>query len=109
MSDRGTSTYGAATYGDRIADIYDQLHPFVEQSEAAAELLADLARQSGGGCVLELGIGTGRLALPLARRGLTVSGIDASEAMLAKLRSKPGAEVIPLVVGDFVDVPGDSP
>jgi len=60
--------------------------------------LADLAR---GGRVLELGIGTGRLALPLAARGLEVHGIDLSEVALARLRAKPGGEALPVTIGDF--------
>ena len=62
------------------------------------ELLAELA---GDGRALELGIGTGRIALPLARRGVPVHGIDLSEAMVAKLQAKPGAEEIGVTIGDF--------
>ena len=69
-----------------------------------ARLLAELA---DGGPALELAIGTGRLALPLADRGVAVSGIDASEAMVAKLRAKPGGDRIPVAIGDFADVPVD--
>ncbi len=54
--------------------------------------------------MLELAIGTGRLALPLAERGLEVHGIDASERMVAKLREKPGGDRIPVTMGDFADV-----
>jgi hypothetical protein len=54
--------------------------------------------------VLELAIGTGRIALPLAERGIDVRGIDASEEMVARLRSKPGGDGIPVTIGDFVDV-----
>ncbi|NIN73471.1 MAG: methyltransferase domain-containing protein [Gemmatimonadetes bacterium] len=64
-------------------------------------MLADLA---GSGPVLELGIGTGRLALPLSERGVEVHGIDASEAMVAKLRAKPGGDRIPVRMGDFADL-----
>ena len=95
--------YDAATYGDRIADVYDEWYgeaPFLE-TEAAVETLAGLA---GAGPALELAIGTGRLALPLAARGLEVHGIDASEAMVAKLREKPGGDAIPVTIGDFADV-----
>ncbi|WP_328420185.1 methyltransferase domain-containing protein [Micromonospora sp. NBC_00389] len=67
----------------------------------AVDFLADLADD---GPVLELAIGTGRIALPLAERGLTVHGVEASEEMLAKLRAKPGGEHIPVVVGDMADV-----
>jgi len=92
--------YGPETYGDRIAEIYDAWYgeaPFLE-TEASVELLAELA---GDGPVLELAIGTGRLALPLAGRGIEVHGIDASEAMVAKLREKPGGDRIPVAIGDF--------
>jgi SAM-dependent methyltransferase len=91
--------YGPETYGDRIADVYDEWYgeaPFLE-TEASVELLAELA---GDGPVLELAIGTGRLALPLAKRGVEVHGIDASEAMVAKLREKPGGDRIPVTMGD---------
>ncbi|MCG5435093.1 class I SAM-dependent methyltransferase [Micromonospora sp. NPDC007208] len=68
----------------------------------AVDFLADLA---DGGPVLELAIGTGRVALPLAERGLAVHGVEASEEMLAQLRAKPGGERIPVVVADMADVP----
>ncbi len=64
----------------------------------AVDLLAELA---GDGAALEFGIGTGRLALPLADRGVPVHGIDLSPDMLARLRAKPGGERIPVTVGDF--------
>ena len=88
-----------ATYGERIADIYDQLHTSYE--EAAISTLTQLA---GNGPVLELGIGTGRIALPLAESGLPVHGIDASAAMVSKLRAKPGGGDIPVTMGNFADV-----
>ncbi|MFG1897089.1 class I SAM-dependent methyltransferase [Micromonospora zamorensis] len=67
----------------------------------AVDFLADLA---DGGPVLELAIGTGRVALPLAERGLTVHGVEASEEMVAQLRAKPGGDQIPVVVADMADV-----
>jgi SAM-dependent methyltransferase len=100
----GREGYDAAAYGDRIADVYDELPTHPPDADAAAALLADLA---GAGPALELAIGTGRLALPLAERGVAVSGIDASEAMVAKLRAKPGGDRIPVAIGDFADVPVD--
>jgi SAM-dependent methyltransferase len=63
-----------------------------------AELVAETA---GDGAALELGIGTGRVALPLSQRGVRVHGIDLSEAMVARLRAKPGAERIGVTIGDF--------
>ena len=94
--------YGPATYGDRIADVYDALYEETLDTHGAVETLAELA---GGGRVLELAIGTGRLALPLAQRGLEVHGVDASERMVEKLRTKPGGDGIPVTMGDFADVP----
>jgi SAM-dependent methyltransferase len=64
----------------------------------AVDFLAGLA---GGGRALELGIGTGRIALPLAARGVPVAGIDLSSAMVARLRQKPAGEAIPVAIGDF--------
>src|SRR6266550_4624455 len=66
--------------------------------EETVDFLAELA---GGGAALELGIGTGRIALPLAARGVTVHGIDLSPDMVAQLRAKPGGDDIPVTVGDF--------
>lgn len=93
--------YGPGTYGDRIADVYDEWPRYPHDEEAAAEFLASVA---GAGPVLELGIGTGRIALPLAAKGVEVHGIDASEAMVSKLRAKPGGADIPVTMGDFADV-----
>jgi SAM-dependent methyltransferase len=93
--------YGPSTYGDRIADVYDQWFSVPVDTDEAVAFLADLA---GAGPVLELGIGTGRLAVPLKERGLEVHGIDSSEAMVAKLRQKPGGADVPVTIGDFADV-----
>lgn len=92
--------YEPRTYGDLVADIYDELYADLDPG-AAVETLAALA---GEGPVLELAIGTGRVALPLAARGLEVHGIDASEAMVERLRAKPGGDRIPVTMGDFADV-----
>ncbi|HKP17204.1 MAG TPA: class I SAM-dependent methyltransferase [Gaiellaceae bacterium] len=96
--------YGIETYGDRIAEVYDGLYQDSLETDAAVETLAGLA---GDGPVLELAIGTGRLALPLAARGLEVRGIDASERMVASLRAKPGGDRIQVAMGDFADVAVD--
>ncbi len=88
------------TYGDAIADFYDDLHAI--PSEDAVALLAELARGTAGK-ILELGIGTGRVALPLAARGFEVHGIDASQAMLDQLRKKPNADRVHTIVGDFCE------
>jgi SAM-dependent methyltransferase len=93
--------YEPPTYGDRIADVYDEWYAELDPA-TAVELLAELA---GDGRVLELAIGSGRIALPLAARGVEVHGIDASERMVERLRAKPGGEAIPVTMGDFADVP----
>lgn len=93
------TTYDATTYGDRIADVYDAWYESVDMT--AVSLLAELAR---GGRALELGIGTGRIALPLQAQSVEVHGIDVSPAMVAKLREKPGGQTIMITVGDFADV-----
>jgi SAM-dependent methyltransferase len=90
--------YDPAAYGDDVADIYDRMY---RPNTAAVRCLAGLA---GAGPVLELAIGTGRLALPLAATGLEVHGIDASAAMVAQLRAKPGGDAVPVVIGDIADV-----
>ena len=96
--------YEASTYGDRFADVYDDWYGDVTDGPACVERLAALVEEAGGGPVLELGIGTGRLALPLAARGIEVHGIDASEAMLEQLRAKPGAASLHLTHGDMADL-----
>src|SRR5919202_2250913 len=95
--------YEASTYGDRIADVYDTLHP--SELLGTEATVAFLAEHAGAGPVLELAIGTGRLALPLVERGVEVHGVDASEKMVAKLREKNGGADIPVTFGDFKDVP----
>ena len=85
----------ASRSDESSADMFD---PAVV--EPVVDFLADLA---GDGAALELGIGTGRIALPLARRGVRVDGIDLSEAMVARLRAKPGADEIRVTIGDFAN------
>ena len=97
MSDFDPSAYGASG----IAEVYDELYEGEWETESAVERLATLA---DGGPVLEFGIGTGRLALPLAARRLEVHGVDASQEMVDALHAKPGGEGIPVSVGDFATV-----
>jgi len=92
-----------ASYGDTWAPIYDEVHTHLDPT-AAVDVLAQLA---GTGKALELGIGTGRVAIPLAARGVAVHGIEASQAMLDRLRAKPGGAEIPVTLGDFTDVAVD--
>ena len=88
-------------FGELVAARYDESTADVSGPgvvDPAVEVLAGLA---GGGRALELGIGTGRIALPLARRGVPVHGIDLSRAMVARLRAKPGGDAIGVTIGDF--------
>jgi SAM-dependent methyltransferase len=96
--------YEPSTYGDRIAAIYDDLYQDMFDVDGAVGLLRELA---GEGPALELAIGTGRIALPLAATGVEVHGIDVSEEMVARLRAKPGGADIRVEMGDFADVPID--
>lgn len=100
--------YGPSTYGDRFADVYDDWYEHVSDAEATVDRVAALA---GGGAVLELGGGSGRLALPLAARGVETWAVDASAAMVGRLRAKPGGERVHAVVGDMreLDLPGAPP
>src|SRR5688500_4899290 len=98
--------YDPTAYGAAIADVYDDLYrDDAMATTAAIRCLRDLA---GGGAVLELGVGTGRLALPLAASGLPVHGIDASREMLDRLAAKPGGPDIDVTLADFssFEVPG---
>jgi SAM-dependent methyltransferase len=83
------------------AEQYDQW-PKRGTEDATVEFLAGLA---GGGPALELAIGTGRIGLPLASRGIAVTGVDLSADMVTQLRAKPGGADIPVTIGDFADVP----
>jgi SAM-dependent methyltransferase len=98
--------YGPETFGQLNADNYDAEHDAPREAEtiAAVQTLFELAN---GGPVLEFAVGTGRIALPLAARGLAVSGVEASPEMVAKLRQKPGGEAIPVVIGDMTDARAD--
>ena len=99
--ERGT---GAERYGETWADIYDDWHAFLAPTEAQLSLLAELA---GSGRALELGIGTGRVALRLAARGVKIEGVDASTSMVACLRAKPGGETVPVAIADMADLAAD--
>jgi SAM-dependent methyltransferase len=88
-------------FGERVAQRYDEDEAEMFDPEVVEPVVDFLAELAGDGAVLELGIGTGRIAIPLARRGLQVHGVDLSEAMVARLRAKPGAEKIEVTIGDF--------
>ena len=93
--------YTDATYGDRWAAIYDTWHlpPGFETEAGSVAFLHEIA---GDGAALELGIGTGRVGLPLAEAGVEVHGLDVSQAMVAKLRAKPGGD-LPVTMTSMAD------
>jgi SAM-dependent methyltransferase len=94
VADFDPSAYGSSG----IADEYDEMYADEWQTGEAVDCLFELAN---GGPVLEFGIGTGRLALPLLERGVEVHGVEGSDEMVAKLRVKPGGHRIPVAIGDF--------
>jgi SAM-dependent methyltransferase len=95
-----------AFFGDRWADRYDDLSQGPDPA-AAVEFLAGLV--APGARVLELAIGGGRVALPLARRGFAVEGVEASQAVVDRLRAVPGGRDLPVLTADLADVPNDGP
>ena len=94
--------YDASTYGDRFADVYDDWYGDLTDTDACVDAVASWA---DGGPVLELGVGTGRLAVPLAGRGVRVTGVDSSAAMLDQLAAKSGGAAVEGVLGDMTDPP----
>jgi SAM-dependent methyltransferase len=88
-------------FGEGVAAAYDESCGDRFEPDALDETVGVLAHLARGGRALELGIGTGRVALPLTRRGVPVHGIDLSRAMVARLRAKPGGDAIGVTIGDF--------
>ena len=88
-------------FHERVAARYETYWPELFEPEAIDPVVNFLARLAGDGGALELGVGTGRLALPLARRGVRVHGIELSPAMAARLRAQPGGDAISITIGDF--------
>ena len=96
--------YDAADYGTKVGGDYDGLYPGVpDETAAAVRKIAELAIEHAPAGVLEFGIGTGRLAFGVDRRGIRVVGIDGSEEMIEQLRSKPDNGAVETVVGDYRD------
>jgi SAM-dependent methyltransferase len=104
MGDRGA--LGLRNYFDeRIAERYDATSADMFDPAVVDPTVTFLAELAHDGAALELGIGTGRIALPLSRRGVRVHGIELSPAMVARLRAKPGADEIGVTMGDFATTP----
>jgi SAM-dependent methyltransferase len=88
-------------FDEPVAARFDERYADLAEPAVVDPMVDFLVERAGDGAALELGIGTGRIALPLARRGVRVHGIELSEAMAARLRAKPGAEEIGVTIGDF--------
>lgn len=99
---------GSVTWGQEIADCYDETHRAEWEPEVLDPMVGLLAELAGDGQALELAVGTGRVALPLSARGVRVSGIELSVPMAERLRAKPGADAVPVTIGDMTvtTVPG---
>lgn len=94
-------------FDDGVAATYDESESEMFAADAIEPVVDLLAELAGDGRALELGIGTGRIALPLAQRGIEVHGIELSNAMVAQMRAKPGGEAIPVTIGDFATAGAD--
>jgi SAM-dependent methyltransferase len=105
--------YRRSSYGDGFADIYDEWYTGLDDVDVTTDVLAGLARVAAGDGAtpraLELGVGTGRLARPLAALGLDVTGVDTSDAMLARLRARDPDGVVTVITGDMVDDQPEGP
>lgn len=88
-------------FDERIAKSYEAKWPALFDPAVVDPAVDFLAELAGGGAALELGIGTGRIAIPLSRRGIRVHGIELSQAMVDELRTKPGADGVAVTTGDF--------
>jgi SAM-dependent methyltransferase len=93
--------YDRRSYGDAFADVYDDWYADVTDVSATVTRITELAGPAGS--VLELGVGTGRLAVPMALAGLAVTGIDSSDAMLARLAERDPGGAVTAICGDMVD------
>ena len=92
---------GSIVWDEEIADAYDTTYASMFEPSVLDTTVDVLAELADGGRALEFAIGTGRVALPLSARGVSVSGIELSAPMAAKLREKPGADDVPVTVGDM--------
>ena len=103
VEDGAVDDYTDSTYGDSFADVYDDWYPGISDVGTTVSVLAQLADEFTPLPVLELGVGTGRLAVPLAARGVRVVGLDTSSSMLAKLAENDPARSVTTCIGDMVD------
>lgn len=105
MSDRfwHDCPVGSIIWGRDIAEVYDATNAASAQPEVVDPMVGLLAELGGEGPVLEFAVGTGRIALPLSARGMPVHGIELSPHMVERLRAKPGADAVHVVVGDMTE------
>jgi SAM-dependent methyltransferase len=99
---------GSIAWGQEIAEVYDKTYAAQSRPSVLDPIVDLLAELAGGGPALEFAAGTGRVALPLSARGIAVAGIELSPHMAERLRAKPGAEAVPVTIGDMTTprVPG---
>ncbi|MBK5331095.1 MAG: class I SAM-dependent methyltransferase [Ilumatobacteraceae bacterium] len=109
VEDGAMDGYTNSTYGDAFADVYDDWYTDITNIDATVNMLATLAAEFDDLPVLELGVGTGRLAIPLATRGVQVVGLDASAAMLVRLNENDQRQSVRGCIGDMVDDQPDGP
>lgn len=106
VEDGAVQGYGSNSYGDAFADVYDDWYRDVSDVASTVRTVTELAR---GGRVLELGVGTGRIAIPLAAAGCSVTGVDASPRMLERLAGNDPTGTVEALLGDMVDDLPDGP
>lgn len=104
-----TTDFGPDSYGERLAGIYDEwVVRLQDDTDKTVDYLAGLSKRigaaTGNADLIELGVGTGRVALPLSAAGHSVTGVDASPKMLAQLAEKPGGDRVTAVLGDFTEL-----
>jgi len=109
VEDEAMDGYTDSTYGDAFADVYDDWYSDVSDVAATVSFIGELARQNTSLPVLELGVGTGRIAVPLAATGVRVDGVDTSTAMLARLAENDPSRLVTAHLGDMVEGLPDGP
>jgi SAM-dependent methyltransferase len=92
---------GSIVWGGEIAEVYDATYAALAEPSVVDPMVDLLAQLAGDGAALEFAVGTGRIALPLSARGIPVHGIELSPDMVKQLRGKPGADAVPVTIGDM--------
>ena len=100
---------GSVEWGPELAAAFDDVYAHKEDPDELDPIVERLAELAAGGAALEFAVGTGRVALPLSRAGVAVSGIELSPHMVERMRTKPGADAVPVIVGDMTTtrLPGE--